>query len=90
MRVWIIVYRDKGTKDDYKPVANQEAYLEDGLERAKNATRYLENMNKMYEYKILSFSEELFTEDHDQDFDEIDSESGGEYEDEPEEEPQPA
>lgn len=87
MKVWIIVYRHKRTSDDYSPVANQRAYLEDELELAKGATQYLENMNKMYEYRIFPFSDELFEDLEGQDFEE-----GGEDfdEEEVEEEAQPA
>lgn len=87
MRVWIIVYRHKGTNEDYMPVANQRAYLEDELELAEGATQYLENMNKMYEYRIFPFSDELPEDLEGQEFEEGDEEFD---EEEVKEEAQPA
>lgn len=82
MKVWIIVYRDKDTNDDWKPVARQEAYLEDDLDRAKSHAGHLGSMlwNESYEYKLLLFSGELSAESHHilkhgQDFGETDEES---------------
>lgn len=88
MKVWIICYRHKGTNDDYAPVANQQAYLEDELERAKNTMQYLENMNNQYEYRVLLFSEGVPAEDLEgQDFEDGDEDFD---EEEVEEEAQPA
>ena len=87
MKVWIIIYRHKGTNDDYAPVANQQAYLEDELELAKNNMKYLENMNNQYEYRVLPFSDELFEDLEGQDFEEGDEDF---EEEEVEEEAQPA